>query len=214
MSRYFPRIKMCGMTRKEDIDYAMALGVDAIGLIFYKGSKRAVSIEKAKGLLKDIPVFMSTVAVIVNPTADEVWQIMQELPIQWLQFHGDETEAFCRQFRIPYIKAIPASSKNEVLELMSQYQTASAFLLDTPAESLYGGTGISFDWSNVPAKTLKPVILAGGLTANNIQQAINQVSVLAVDVCSGIEQSPGIKDHDKMFQFVNALRGNYEYRAS
>ncbi len=198
------------MTRREDIDYAIALGIDAIGLIFYPGSKRAVSIEKAKQLLVDVPLFMATVAVVVNPTLAGVQQIVQELPIQWLQFHGDETAAFCNQFHLPYIKMIRATSAIEIKQTMSLYPDASAFLLDTPAQGLYGGTGKTFNWDDIPTQSPKPLILAGGLAAANISHAVAAVKPAAVDVCSGIEQSPGIKDHNKMIQFVKALRENYE----
>jgi phosphoribosylanthranilate isomerase len=206
MPSYLTRVKMCGMTRREDIDYALALGVDAIGLIFYKGSKRAISIEQAKRLLNPMPLFINTVAVVVNPNKDEVLQIIDELPIQWLQFHGNEKESFCNQFHLPYIKAIPAGNKDEVTKLMGLYPKASAFLLDTPAQNSFGGTGKTFNWNNVPRESSKPFILAGGLTVANIQQAVKEVAPAAVDVCSGIEQSPGIKDHYKMIQFVKALR--------
>ncbi len=198
------------MTREEDIVHAIALGVDAIGLIFYKGSKRAISITDAKRLITPLPLFVNIVAVFVNPQVEEVWQVIHELPIQWLQFHGNESEAFCNQFNLPYIKALSVKDKDKVTEMMSLYPSASAFLLDTPSPNAYGGTGITFDWNNIPKECLKPIILAGGLTAANIRQAISKISPFAVDVCSGIEQSPGIKDHHKMIQFVKALRENYE----
>ncbi|MGQ3887693.1 phosphoribosylanthranilate isomerase [Legionella sp. CNM-1927-20] len=210
MQGYETRIKMCGMTRKEDIDQALALGVDAIGLIFYKGSKRFISVEYAKKLLIPLPLFINIVAVFVNPDVAEVWQTIHELPIQWLQFHGNETESFCNQFNLPYIKALAVKHKDEVAEMMNLYPTASAFLLDTPAQDAYGGTGKTFNWNNIPEKCSKPIILAGGLTSANIRQAISEVSPAAVDVCSGIEKSPGLKDHHKMVQFVKALRENYE----
>ncbi|STX51617.1 phosphoribosyl anthranilate isomerase [Legionella busanensis] len=210
MQSYKTRIKMCGMTRQEDIAHALSLGVDAIGLIFYKGSKRAISVDDAKRLITPLPLFINIVAVFVNPSVEEVWQVIHELPVQWLQFHGNESESFCSQFNLPYIKALPVKNKDEVSKMMSLYPQASAFLLDTPSQHDYGGTGIIFDWNNIPEACLKPIILAGGLTTANIQEAINKVSPAAIDVCSGIEQSPGIKDHYKMVQFVKALRENYE----
>jgi phosphoribosylanthranilate isomerase len=210
MKAYKPRIKMCGMRRQEDIDYAIELGVDAIGLIFYQDSKRALTITKARELLTDIPLFVATVAVVVNPTASEVEQIMQELPIQWLQFHGNEKAAFCNQFRLPYIKAIAANTVSEIKKAIDLYPDASALLLDTPACGSYGGTGMVFNWREIPKERPKPMILAGGLTSANVSQAIELVSPTWVDVCSGVEKSPGIKDHGKMLQFVKAVRGNDE----
>lgn len=199
---------MCGMTRTEDIAMAATLGIDAIGLIFYAGSSRCISVENAKLLLQHKPLFMDIVAVMVNPTEEQVNQIITELPVQWLQFHGDESPEFCAGFNKPYIKAMSATSAEYITQMMQLHTHASAFLLDTPSPAGRGGSGEVFDWNIIPSRPNAPLVLAGGLNAKNVKRAISETNVNAVDVCSGIEQSPGIKNHDKMTQFVNALRGN------
>jgi phosphoribosylanthranilate isomerase len=199
---------MCGMTREQDIAHAVDLGVDAIGLIFYPKSSRAVSIKQAEHLLRNIPLFVDVVAVVVNPTVHEVAEILKELPVQWLQFHGDETQAFCAQFQKAYIKAIAAQSKTQLESFISTFNEAPALLIDTPSDTMRGGSGQVFDWDIIPAMHKKPLILAGGLQVENVASAIAQVQPDAVDVCSGIEEAPGLKDHRKMSAFVEALRGS------
>lgn len=198
------RIKMCGMTRKSDITHAIRLGVDAIGLIFYERSPRHVNIEQAKLLLEELPAFVDAVAVFVNPEMAFATQVISELPIQFLQFHGEESPEFCEKFDRPYIKAIPAMSAEAIIKTAEQHANAAALLLDTPSAN-HGGTGLAFDWHIIPRQLPKPVILAGGLDANNVVSAIAACSPYAVDVCSGIETSVGIKNHDKMNSFVNVL---------
>ena len=199
------RIKMCGMTRIEDIAAAAALGVDAIGLILYEKSPRYVSVEKARHLLQNIPPFISVVVVVVNPDVAWLSQTISELPIQYVQFHGDESPTFCGQFGLPFIKAIPAISGEIISNAMKEYSQASAILVDTPSTTIRGGTGVSFDWGMIPTQVNKPLILSGGLDVANVQKSIKQVSPYAVDVCSGIEASSGIKDRDKMTQFVKEI---------
>lgn len=201
------RIKMCGMTRKEDIAQAAFLGVDAIGLVFYADSKRAVTIEQAKMILADLPLFLSVVAVLVNPDSEFVHCLTTQLPLHYLQFHGNESPDFCSAFNKPYIKAIAASSRGMIDDAKHTYQQASAILLDTPSNE-YGGSGKTFDWQMIPSSDTIPLILAGGLDVLNVREAVAIAHPSAVDVSSGIEQSPGIKDSKKMTQFVNALRGN------
>ena len=201
------RIKMCGMTRVDDIRNAATLGVDAIGLIFYPQSPRYVSIEHAKKLLQDIPAFLDVVAVFVNPDPALVNQVISELPIQWLQFHGDESAKFCDQFTLPYIKALQATSGTVIQDSCTIYKQAAAILLDTPSTVIRGGSGKVFDWQLIPKQCTKPLILAGGLNADNIVAATERVSPYAVDVCSGVESSPGSKDWNKMNQLVSELWG-------
>lgn len=205
MSRKHVRIKMCGMTRESDIAQAVALGVDAIGFIFYPKSKRYVNIARAKQLLQANPLFVDVVAVMVNPTEKEVHEILATLPVQWLQFHGSESPAFCRQFHVPYIKAIPAINEEQIKQAMSVYSGASALLLDTPGDEFHGGSGRAFDWRLIPQEMQLPFILAGGLHPDNVAEAVSNYLPDAVDVCSGIEASAGIKDHAKMTSFVNAM---------
>ncbi|WP_454783083.1 phosphoribosylanthranilate isomerase [Legionella sp. WA2022007384] len=199
------RVKMCGMTRSEDVAHAINLGVDAIGLIFYPKSARYVSIDQAKVLLKDLPAFVNSVAVLVNPERDLVHQIVEELPIQLLQFHGDESAEFCEQFNMPFIKAIHCNSATYIHQAAQDFATARALLLDTPSEVARGGTGCAFDWKIIPQKLEKPYILAGGLDEFNVLEAIKSCHPYAVDLCSGIEVSPGIKDHGKMSRFMQKL---------
>lgn len=201
---------MCGMTSAVDIAKAVSLGVDAIGLVFYPASRRAVTMDQAKRLLSQPPVFVDVVAVMVNPSVTEVQRIIHELPVQWLQFHGEETPEFCAQFNRPYIKAIAVTGEQQVNNAIDTYSGAAALLLDTESPQR-GGTGKVFDWKLIPANRKKPLILAGGLNNANVKAAVTRVKPYAVDVCSGIEKTAGVKDHEKMIRFVNALRGeNHE----
>jgi phosphoribosylanthranilate isomerase len=201
------RVKMCGMTRSEDIHHAIRLGVDAIGLVFYSQSSRYIDIEQAKKLLKNVPPFIDAVAVLVNPNKAFVQQILNELPIQLLQFHGDETVEFCSQFDTPFIKAIQPENTAQIQSCAACFRQAQALLLDTPSYSSRGGTGITFDWQIIPHDLSKPYILAGGLNEFNIAAAVQSGTPYAVDVCSGIEVSPGVKDHLKMNRFIKVLWG-------
>lgn len=198
---------MCGMTRAEDVAHAINLGVDAIGLIFYPKSPRFITIEKAMVLLKNLPPFVDAVAVLVNPDEAFVQQIIKELPIKLLQFHGDESPEFCKQFNKPFIKASQPKTSGQIEHLIQEYFKASAILLDTPSEISRGGTGVPFDWQIIPQHLSKPIILAGGLNEFNILDAIKASKPYAVDVCSGIEAMPGVKDHVKMSQFIKVLWG-------
>lgn len=200
------RVKMCGMTRIEDVRYAITLGADDLGFIFYPKSPRNVSIEQAKILLTEVPDFVTTVGVLVNPEPSFVAQLLAELPLQRLQFHGEETPEFCQQFNKPYIKAIHPHNADQIKAACGTYQSADALLLDTPSESR-GGTGQSFDWQIIPHDVAKPFYLAGGLDEFNIAEALKASNAHAVDLCSGIEAEPGIKDHHKMSRFMKALRG-------
>ncbi|WP_028384433.1 phosphoribosylanthranilate isomerase [Legionella moravica] len=201
------RVKMCGMTRKEDVAHAISLGVDAIGLIIYPKSSRYVSIEKARLLLSDLPPFIDAVAVLVNPDRDTVHHILDELPVTLLQFHGDESPEFCQEFDFPYIKAVHPKSSTQIVHFADEFQSARAVLLDAATPDNRGGTGLTFDWSIIPDHVTKPYILAGGLNELNVIEAIKLHRPYAVDVCSGIETLPGVKDHQKMSRFMKALWG-------
>ncbi|RUR09334.1 phosphoribosylanthranilate isomerase [Legionella sp. km772] len=195
---------MCGMTRTEDIQKAIELGVDALGLIFYEKSTRCVSLEQAKILLNNIPPFVDLVGVCVNSEADFIKRLIDELPLHLLQFHGDEDAEFCEQFKKPYIKAIHPKNEEHILGSMQEFQHAQALLLDTPSV-MRGGSGHCFNWEIIPEASPKPFILAGGLNEFNLGEAIKTCSPWAVDVCSGIESLPGIKDHIKMSRFMKTL---------
>lgn len=193
---------MCGMTRAEDIQHAIALGVDALGFIFYPKSKRCITIEAADKLLSHIPPFVSIVAVVVNQEFSFIDTLLRRLPIHYIQFHGHETPAFCQQFQRPYLKAMAATAEN--LMTLDCYTGAQGIVLDTPCAE-FGGSGKTFNWDTIPSQRKTPIILAGGLNADNVAQAIGQVKPLAVDVCSGIETSPGVKNYAKMEKFMRVV---------
>jgi phosphoribosylanthranilate isomerase len=198
---------MCGMTRKEDVECAIDLGVDAIGLIFYAKSSRYVSMDKAKILLANFPSFVNAVAVLVNPEQDTVLKIINEVPINILQFHGDESPEFCLQFNKPFIKSIHPKTSKQIQQAALEFAEAQALLLDSSSHESRGGTGLTFDWNIIPSTLSKPYILAGGLNEFNLLEAIQIGKPYAVDVCSGVEVVPGIKDHKKMQQFIKVLWG-------
>ncbi len=199
------RVKICGMTSSKDAVFAAALGVDALGFIFYPRSPRAVSVTVAQSIMVEVPLFVEKVAVFVNPNVKDVVDVIEHLPVDLLQFHGSESATFCEQFSIPYIKAIPAISSDAIVEAQVIYQSARALLLDTPSADKHGGTGFAFDWSVIPKFSEKPIVLAGGLNELNVDLAISTVAPYAVDICSGVELSLGVKDEEKMSRFVSII---------
>lgn len=200
------RSKICGITRIEDALAAVEAGADAIGLVFYGKSPRAVSIEQAAAILQALPPFVTSVGLFVDMPRDELQQLLQRLPLDLLQFHGDESPADCEGHGRPYIKALRVRPGEDVAAAMAPYAGARGILLDTFVEGVPGGTGASFDWSLVPEDAAKPIILAGGLDADNVATAIRQVRPYAVDVSGGVEASKGIKDAGKIRAFVRAVR--------
>ncbi|TRO41280.1 phosphoribosylanthranilate isomerase [Pseudomonas sp. ALS1279] len=200
------RSKICGITRIEDALAAVEAGADAIGLVFYGKSPRAVSIEQAAAILQALPPFVTSVGLFVDMPRDELQQLLQRLPLDLLQFHGDESPADCEGHGRPYIKALRVRPGEDVAAAMAPYAGAQGILLDTFVEGVPGGTGASFDWSLVPEDAAKPIILAGGLDADNVATAIRQVRPHAVDVSGGVEASKGIKDAGKIRAFVRAVR--------
>lgn len=196
------RVKICGITRIEDALYAANLGADAIGLVFYAPSPRAVHIAQAREIVQALPPFVSTVGLFVNAEVAEIQETLQAVPLDLLQFHGEESPAYCTQFNRPYIKAIRMQASTDLAQLAQEYATAQALLLDTYVAGVQGGTGIAFDWRQVPREFSKPLILAGGLNPENVQAAISQVRPYAVDVSGGVEASKGIKDHEKLIAFM------------
>lgn len=199
------RIKICGLTRPEDAVAAVQAGADAVGLVFYPPSPRAVDIETAVSVVAAVPAFVTVTALFVNPTVDEVQKVLDSVRIDLLQFHGDEEDDFCRQFRHPYIKAIRVRQASDVVASCMRFPGALAVLLDSYKPGIPGGTGETFDWSLVPQDQTKPIILAGGLTAENVAAAITQVRPFAVDVSGGVEAAKGIKDHGKITAFVDEV---------
>lgn len=201
-----PRIKVCGLTRVADVQAAVAAGVDAIGLVFYADSPRHVSIEQAVELCRHIPPFVTVVGLFVNASRAEIHRVIEQVPLNLLQFHGDETADQCEGFGLSYLRAARVRPGVDLLEFASQFASARALLLDTWTPD-YGGSGESFDWSLVPASCPSPIILSGGLTPDNVAEAIRQVRPAAVDVSSGVESAKGIKDAAKIRAFVSAVRG-------
>lgn len=200
------RVKICGLTRPEDALEAASLGVDAIGLVFYDKSPRQVSLAQAQAICSVLPPFVSKVGLFVNADQDFVSLVRQKVSLDYLQFHGNESEADCVRYQMPYIKAIRVNADTALQAVMQQHQQAQAFLFDTYVDGVAGGTGSTFDWHLLNIKMDKPVILAGGLQAQNVRQAIKQVQPYAVDVSGGVESSKGIKDHQMMKDFIQAVR--------
>lgn len=199
------RIKICGITRPEDAQVAVDAGADAIGLVFYAPSPRAVDIEQAQKIVAAVPPFVTITALFVDPSAEEVQKVLDSVRIDLIQFHGDEDEHFCEQFNTSYIKAIRVRQTQDVVANSLRFPSALAFLLDSFKAGVPGGTGETFDWSLIPKETSKPIILAGGLTADNIALAIQQVQPFAVDVSGGVEAAKGIKDPSKIQAFINEV---------
>ena len=203
------RIKICGITRIEDALCAASAGAEAIGLIFYAPSPRAVTIEQATSISDVLPPFVSTVALFVNASVHEVDDVLRHLRPSILQFHGDEDAAFCTQFGVPFIKAIRVGETMRpanLLEYADEFKTARAVLLDTLAQGLYGGSGESFDWKLIPTEMRRRVLLSGGLHPENVSGAIQLIRPWAVDVSSGVEASKGVKDHARIHKFIEEVR--------
>lgn len=199
------RVKFCGMTRPDDARAAVALGADAIGLIFYPPSPRAVSVEQALAVLDAVGPLVSTVGVFVNPSASELAAVLTRMPLDMLQFHGEEDPALCAGAGRPWIKAVGMREGVDARAAARRYAGARGLLLDTFSARKKGGTGHAFDWTLVPADLDRPVILAGGLDAANVAQAIAAVRPYAVDVNGGVESSPGVKDARKMEAFMQEV---------
>lgn len=200
------RSKICGITRVEDALAAVEAGADAIGLVFYAKSPRAVSIEQAKAIVAALPPFVTSVGLFVDMPRETLQALLREVPLGLLQFHGDESPADCEGFARPYIKALRVRADQDVARMMAPYSGACGILLDTFVEGVPGGTGAAFDWSLVPCEAGKPIILAGGLTPDNVAQAIAQVRPYAVDVSGGVEAAKGIKDAGKVKAFLQAVQ--------
>lgn len=200
------RIKICGLTRVEDVQAAVAAGADAIGFVFYSKSPRFVSIEQARALMAHVPPFVTTVGLFVNAEPDNVNAALDALPLQLLQFHGDETEAECARYNRPYIRAVRMRAGVDLVEYAACFPSARAFLLDAFVEG-YGGGGKVFDWSLIPDGFAPPLILSGGLDADNVAEAIERVHPWAVDVSSGVEtEVKGIKDAVTIDRFISGVR--------
>ena len=210
MSRilYRTRIKFCGMTRPGDVRLASELGVDAVGFVFAEGSPRRITAGEARQLRTALAPMVSSVALFRNNTAAEVRDVVRQVRPSLLQFHGEEEDAFCRTFRVPFLKAVPMGGGEtwDARALQQRWPHADGFLFDSHGAGGSGGTGHAFDWKRIPPGLHRPFVLAGGITADNVYDAILATLPWAVDVASGIEASPGIKDGEKMRRFVAEVR--------
>jgi phosphoribosylanthranilate isomerase len=196
------RVKFCGITQYEDAAAAVALGVDALGFVFYGPSPRNIPVEQASAIIAKLPPLVCKVGLFVDAGIDTVRAVLDAVPIDVVQFHGNEAADECEQAGRPYIKAIRMAPEVDLHAASERYKSASALLLDAFVADAVGGTGLAFDWSRIPGSLPQPVILAGGLTTANVAAAIKAVRPYAVDVSSGIERSRGIKDPEKMKQFM------------
>ncbi|WP_232848833.1 phosphoribosylanthranilate isomerase [Amphritea pacifica] len=199
------RVKICGITRLEDALAAVESGADALGFVFYAPSPRYVEPAVAEAIIKQLPPFVTTVALFVNASVDQVQTTMAQTGIDLLQFHGDESPEYCAQFDRPYFKALRMSPDIDVVAETKRFSLARGILLDAYRPGVPGGTGEAFDWERIPSDIDKPLILAGGLDQSNVAQAICQVKPYAVDVSGGVEAAKGLKDCEKITSFMNEV---------
>jgi len=199
-------IKICGITRVEDALAAAGAGADAIGLVFHAGSPRAVSIEQARAIVQALPPFVTTVGLFVDAAEETIRAVLDQVPLDLLQFHGDEPDTFCQRFARPYIKAVRVRPGDDLDALAANWPGASGILLDSYKPGVPGGTGETFDWSMIPAQRSWTLVLAGGLQSQNVRQAIDLTAPWAVDVSGGVEATKGIKDIDKINAFVHEVK--------
>ena len=198
------RIKICGITRPEDAEQALALGADTVGCVFHAESARHVTAEIAQDIQIAVGHAGTLVGLFVDPTVDQVQAVLDRIDLDVLQFHGQESPAFCEQFQRPYLKAVAMSADVDLWAVNKAYESARGLLLDSAHEGQFGGTGQRFDWDWIDAGLENRLMLAGGLSADNVGEAIRQVRPAAVDVSSGVERDKGIKDSDRMRAFIEA----------
>lgn len=199
------RVKICGITQLIDAHASIEAGADALGFVFYDKSPRAISNNDAHEIISNLPAFISKIGLFVNPTYDYVVSVFNSVPLDYLQFHGDEDAAFCEQFKKPYIKAVRMKQTTNLAAICDEHKKASGILVDAYDAAAYGGTGQTFDWKLLSQVCTLPLVLAGGLTASNVAEAVNAVKPYAVDVSSGVEASKGIKDHRLIKQFIEEV---------
>jgi phosphoribosylanthranilate isomerase len=200
------RVKVCGITSVDDALMAVKAGADAIGLVFYEASPRCVSVEQAEAIARSVGPFVTVVALFVNAPSDVVAAILKRVPIHVIQFHGDEPADFCEQFSRPYMKALRMREDLDVHAEIALFGGALGILLDAYTPGVPGGTGETFDWQRVPKDSNRAIILAGGLTPENIRRAVAETSIYGVDVSGGVERAPGIKEAQKIESFVRAAK--------
>ena len=200
------RIKICGIKNKNDALKAVESGADAIGLIFVEKSPRYVSFTDARVIADSLPPFVSVVGLFMDAPEKKVREALKVVPINLLQFHGDESPAYCDQFEMPYLKVLRMRENVNVTAFAQEYPNASGILLDTYSKGVAGGTGQVFDWELIPDDIPLPLVMAGGLTPENVAAAVQKVQPYAVDVSSGVESGPGIKDHEKIEKFIKEVQ--------
>jgi phosphoribosylanthranilate isomerase len=196
------KVKFCGITNLDDAITASELGANALGFVFYPKSSRFISPKKANEIIQKLPPFISTVGLFVNQSKLEVEDTIKACPLNLLQFHGDEDELFCKQYNLPYIKAISMKPDVNLLKCIEEYDSAKALLLDSYSRKTRGGSGKVFDWKSIPLNTSKPFIVAGGLNPNNVKSLLELIGPYGVDVSSGIESAKGLKDCQLMKEFI------------
>lgn len=199
-------MKICGITRQDDARHAVSCGADALGFILWKKSPRYIDPKAMGEIAQALPSFVAAVAVFVNPSVEEVEAVVDAWPAATLQFHGEESPAFCAQFARPWIKTARAREGLDLVEYLLPYRDASAWLVDAFHDRLYGGTGSRFDWSLVPRSLARPLILSGGLTSDSVGDAIRSLHPHAVDVSTGVERDKGIKDAAKVTAFMTVVQ--------
>jgi phosphoribosylanthranilate isomerase len=204
------KIKICGLTNKNDALNAIALNVDALGFIFYEHSPRYISPETVETFMLDLPPFINAIGVFVNATSDYITSVVQRCKLNAIQLHGSEPPEFCTQFSLPTIKAIPVREHSDITAIPKYKGCVNGILLDTKAENVHGGTGKTFDWGlALEAKEYDtPLILSGGINAKNIEKALKMVGPYGIDICSGVEKEPGIKDYNKMQELIGAIKSS------
>jgi phosphoribosylanthranilate isomerase len=203
---------MCGLTRVSDAHAAVAVGADALGFVFYSPSPRAVTPDQARRIVSELPPFVTTVGLFVDEEAEIVRRVLSQIPLDLLQFHGQESAAYCRQFGRPWIKALAMREGLDLAAAVETYREAAALLLDAFDPTRPGGTGQQFDWARIPPRLAPRIILAGGLTPANVAEAIRQVRPYAVDVSGGIEAGKGLKDEARMAAFIQGVSDGDQFR--
>ncbi|HET7548838.1 MAG TPA: phosphoribosylanthranilate isomerase [Usitatibacter sp.] len=200
------RVKICGIREREHAQVAVEAGADAIGLVFYAPSPRYVEREAAAEIARSLPAFVSAVGLFVDAGEADIRRVLDAVPLDILQFHGDEPPEFCAGFGRPYVRAVRMEPGTDLLEYARRFSKAKALLLDAHLPGTPGGTGLTFDWKAIPAGFPMPVILSGGLDAANVAQAVREVRPWAVDVSSGVESARGVKDPRKIVEFIRSVR--------
>jgi len=200
------RIKICGLRDPDHVRVAADAGADAIGVVFYKPSPRYVTPDEAASVAAAVPPYVTAVGLFVNEPADSVKAILARVPLGLLQFQGEEAPEYCASFGVPFVRAVAMEPGTDLVELAHRFSRARALLLDAHVPGVPGGTGSTFDWSRIPPNLPIPVILSGGLTAENVGQAVREVRPWAVDVSSGVERGRGVKDPGKIVEFIRSVR--------